>query len=391
MPYSYGPSGMKKSLLYIANVRMPTEKGHAVQIMNMCASFAELGWEVTLLVPHRKTPITADPFEFYNVPPSFKIARIFALDIAWRGPISYWLDTLAFSLGAAWYALWRNPAFIYSRDSFPLAIVSFLRPWGLVFEVHTGRRGYSLSRVFRIAKIVTITRGLRDLYVERFGIDARKILVEPTGVDLRRFDETPDKSALRRERGIPVDAFVVGFAGKLTTMGEGKGVEDLLRAFAQFREREARAHLLIVGANRDEVPGLERAASLYGVPPRALQLVEHVENARVATYLQAADILVMNYPDLEHYAHYMSPFKLFEYMASGVPFVTTDLPSVREVVDENLTTFVAPGDTHALAETLVTVARDREVAHLRALRARLAVAQYTWPKRAERIAAFVTS
>ena len=99
----------------------------------------------------------------------------------------------------------------------------------------------------------------------------------------------------------------------------------------------------------------------------------------------------MNYPDLEHYAHYMSPFKLFEYMASGVPFITTDLPSVREVVDERMTTFVAPGDYEALAAALVAVARDQGAAQVRARRAREEVTRYTWPLRAERIATFVSS
>src|SRR3989344_298983 len=348
----------KQSLLYIANVRMPTEKGHAVQIMNMCASFAELGWGVTLLVPHRKTPITADPFDYYDVPRTFKISRVFSLDIAYKGWWSYWLDTLVFSIGAALYALRRNPDVIYSRDSFPLAFISLLRRRGLVFEVHTVRQGLSLARVFKVARIVTITCGIRDAYAERLGALESPWTVEPTGVALRRFANLPEKAALRRHYGLHAEDFVVGFAGKLTTMGKEKGVSDLLKAFALLLRTRPHARLLVVGVNAEEMPGLLDAVRALGIPESRLALVEHVENVEVAKYLTACDALVMSYPDLPHYAHYMSPFKLFEYMASGVPFVTTDLPSIREVADERMASFVPPEDCEALARALEDIARD---------------------------------
>ncbi len=379
----------KPSLLYIANVRMPTEKGHAVQIMNMCASFAECGVDVTLLVPHRKTPITADPFDYYDVPRTFKIARIFSLDIASRGWWSYWLDTFVFSLGAAFYALRRNPDTIYSRDSFPLAFISFVRRRGLVFEVHTVRQGFSLARVFKVARIVTITKAIRDTYAKRFGMAREAWVVEPTGVALRRFEGLPGKLALRSTYGIDRAAFVIGYAGKLTTMGEEKGITDLFKAFALLAQTIPGVRLLVVGANVDEVPRLIEAARMLAIPEEALVLVGHVENAEVAKYLVTCDALVMNYPNMEHYARYMSPFKLFEYMASGVPFVTTDLPSIREVADETMASFVPPGDHGALAHALHDIARDPARASERARLARIAVAHYDWPARAARILAFV--
>lgn len=56
------------------------------------------------------------------------------------------------------------------------------------------------------------------------------------------------------------------------------------------------------------------------------------------------DVIVMNYPNTEHYAHFMLPLKLFEYMASSVPIVTSDLPSVMEILNKNNFLFVKVGN-----------------------------------------------
>jgi hypothetical protein len=34
---------MKHKLVYIADIRLPTEKAHGIQIMEMCSAFADLG------------------------------------------------------------------------------------------------------------------------------------------------------------------------------------------------------------------------------------------------------------------------------------------------------------------------------------------------------------
>ncbi len=44
-------------LAYIANIRLPTEKAHGYQIMQMCHAFAHQQVDVTLFHPHRyQTP-----------------------------------------------------------------------------------------------------------------------------------------------------------------------------------------------------------------------------------------------------------------------------------------------------------------------------------------------
>ncbi|MEK7156510.1 MAG: glycosyltransferase, partial [Patescibacteria group bacterium] len=86
---------------------------------------------------------------------------------------------------------------------------------------------------------------------------------------------------------------------------------------------------------------------------------------------------------------FTSPLKLFTYMASGVPIVTSDLPSIREVVDEK-SAFLVPADNpDALAEGIMQALENTEDATRRAGAARVLLPGYTWAKRAERILAFL--
>src|SRR3989344_4233797 len=83
---------------YIANVRMPTEKAHGLQIMEMCSAFAKEGAEVTLFVPWRFNKIKIDAFSYYGIGRVFKIKKIPAIDIMpiWGGRAGFFLLQVSF-------------------------------------------------------------------------------------------------------------------------------------------------------------------------------------------------------------------------------------------------------------------------------------------------------
>src|SRR5688572_33451232 len=72
-------------LLYIANIRLPTEKAHGLQIMQNCEAFADTGAEVELWVARRtNTPemkAIADVWAHYGVKRNFIVRRIPCIDL----------------------------------------------------------------------------------------------------------------------------------------------------------------------------------------------------------------------------------------------------------------------------------------------------------------------
>jgi glycosyltransferase involved in cell wall biosynthesis len=57
-------------------------------------------------------------------------------------------------------------------------------------------------------------------------------------------------------------------------------------------------------------------------------------------------------------ARWTSPLKMFEYMAAGRPIVASDLPVLREVLDDEIAELVPPGDLDAMARAIQRLAND---------------------------------
>ncbi len=114
----------------------------------------------------------------------------------------------------------------------------------------------------------------------------------------------------------------------------------------------------------------------------------HVPPADVAAHLARADILVLPNPASAIATHATSPLKLFEYMASRKAIVATDLPSIREVLTDDVNAIlVPPGDVDAMAAAIRRLANDRPLRESLAAAAHAAVGAYSWERRAERLEA----
>ena len=87
-------------LIYIVNVRIPTQMGHGYQITKMCESFALAGVEVELWAPTRENPIRQDAFDFYGLERNFVIREIKSFD--WLKYVKY-LGAVSFYLQSWWF------------------------------------------------------------------------------------------------------------------------------------------------------------------------------------------------------------------------------------------------------------------------------------------------
>ena len=163
-------------LLYVANNRLPTEKAHGLQIVQMCEAFAQAGYEVTLVTPRRlNTPemnTISDLWAHYGVEKNFAFKRLPCLDLLNTAParfqqIAFLLQTLTYLLSLWIWLLFHRFDVYYTRDLFLGVFLKLARPWHtLVYEVHQlhqsslGRRlqGFLVRRV----KTVTVTGHLAD-------------------------------------------------------------------------------------------------------------------------------------------------------------------------------------------------------------------------------------
>jgi len=378
-------------ITYIANSRIPTERANGVQIMNMCQAFAVAGHEVTLLVPRRINPVKGDAFDYYGISRSFKLRYLPTLDLVEWGRIGFLIQAATFAVSALFHTLRERPEAVYARDEVSLWLLSFFRRQ-LFWEVHTNRSNVIIARVLKKCDgIVAITAGIKRFFVEK-GYPEKNFMVAHDGVNLESFKKiSGDKRALRSELGLPDSRLIASYIGKYKTMDQGKGVDELIHVFPEILSAVPNAFLLIVGINADEQAEVKAVIERAGIPAESHAIVGHVPHAKALAYQKASDALIINYPNQPHFAHYASPLKLFEYMASGNAIVASDLPSTREVLSDESACFVRPDDERDLARGIIETFKHPELAKSLGAAAFAKVQQYTWQHRAEAIVAFMSS
>jgi len=385
----------KPIITVLCNTRFPSTAAHGAYLARLCESLAGQGTIVELVVPKRFKEVKEDPLKYYSVKTPFVVRKIWSFDFLIFGRVlgrlAYLLQYANFYFFVLVFFLFRSrKRIIYIMDNLGGLLHFF--GYRLIFETHVGigsYRKYFLSLLKKADKFVVVNSIIKNDLV-RAGFRAGDILVAPNGVDLDSFSGDEPKESLRQKLGLPISAEIISYIGKYKTMGEDKGVLGLAQAFKSVRQNRHKAHLLIVGLADEEKKELDSEILHFGIDKGVYTLVGHVAQVEVGRFMRASDVLVMNYPNTEYYAGYMSPMKMFEYMAARRPIVTTDLPAIREILDESNAVLVKPGNKADLEHGVMKVLDDGEFGKQIVDRAYEKVLNYTWSKRAERILNFIS-
>ncbi len=344
---------------------MPTEKAHGIQIMKMCEAFADLGHEVILVVPYRFNHIKDNPFEYYGVTKNFKIKRLPSVDLVIFGKIGFLIQSISFAKFALLYSIFYKADIIYSRDEVLVIFLSFLHR-NIFWESHTNTYNFFVKKFIRkIKRVVVITKSLKNFYLSK-GINNLKILVAPDAVDIKEFNVSLSKEESRDKLGLPQDKKIVMYTGHLYGW---KGV-GILAQSAELLGKDT--FVVFVGGTDECIDEFKNKYTLDNI-----LILGRKSHKEIPYYLKTADVLVLPNTAKEDVSKlYTSPMKLFEYMASGVAIVASDLPSIREILNEVNSTLVEADNPKALA-TGIKKALNKD-----GKKAMEDVRQYTWENRA---------
>lgn len=374
----------KNKIIYLANVRLPTEKAHGIQIVKMCEALAERGLEAELVVPNRLNSIKDDVFDYYGIKKNFILNKLPCIDLisraVWLGPIAYWVEALSFAWSVKKY-LRRFSCIVYTRE---LSNIAFLGPGNkIVYEAHNlPKRPNAIYSYWlnKINNLIVITQGLRDDFIA-LGFQAERVLVAPDAVDLKMFCITDSQSNCRGQLNLPLDKKIILYTGHLY---DWKGADVLLEAAKLLPE----CLVVFVGGTDADVDNLRNKAQSNQV--ENILIVGHRPVGEIPAYLCAADTLVLpNSAKSKISARYTSPLKLFEYMASRRPIVASDLPSLREILTGETATFFESDNPRSLAEGIKFVLENPVMTAKKAESAFLKVQNYTWEKRVRNILKFI--
>lgn len=189
------------------------------------------------------------------------------------------------------------------------------------------------------------TAGLPSVYVANsnesaaaasrdLAIPASRLVVIPRGRDLERFHPADEVSRrlCRAEIGLAADERIAITVGRLIA---SKNHELILSALASARASFDRLVIVGDGPNRSRLECLARQLGLADVVV-FLGVRNDVDNL-----LRAADVFIFAS------AFEGAPGAVIEALATGLPSVVIDIPSVREIANNSGAIFFAPGDVDA--------------------------------------------
>lgn len=192
------------------------------------------------------------------------------------------------------------------------------------------------------------------------------------------------KEDIKKLFNLPTDKVIFGYVGKYTTLGESKGVNEIIRAYATVHKNESNTHLLIVGLEETEKIIVKKLLCDLDIPDHAVSLFS-LRQDHFSYYVAVADVLLMNYPDSEHYAHFMSPTKLFAYLASGQPIISSDLPSIRFIASNDEVIFVEPNNIEKYAIAMLDASKNLSDLGKDVYKRKMLARKYDWKERANKI------
>ncbi len=367
-------------LIYIANIRLPTEKAHGIQIMEMCVAFTGQGVSVELVIPQRKNILLDDPFVYHDVPRVFSIHKLPTLDFVRFGRVGFWISLMSFIISIAVYSVFKKDVIFYTRDE---GVALSLRLLGkqVVWEGHTGQRNFLVQLLLRLQiPLVVITEALKTLYIS-MGATLSKIIVAPDGADITRFNIKTTQTEARNELGLPLDKKIALYKGHLY---ERKGAHTLARATTCLKEKNVIC--VFIGGTESDIESFKQE---FGNLENVL-ILGNRPRKETPVYQRAADVLIIPNSAKDDVSKlYTSPMKLFGYMASGVPFIASDLPSLREIVNDTLAYFFTPDDPESLCDAIINVLDNYEDAKKKAVESLALAENYSWQKRAQNIIDFI--
>ncbi len=165
------------------------------------------------------------------------------------------------------------------------------------------------------------------------------------GVGVRHFQ--PGRSDVRRRFGLPEDAAVIGFVGRLTN---DKGIPALIEAFERVLQTMPQSHLLLVGwfdLSDDKLDS--RVRDRITRHPRIV-CTGFVDD--VAPYYRAMDLLILP-TQREGF-----PNVVLEASATGIPVITTLSTGASDSVVNGDTCLLVPGDPRSISAATLGLLLD---------------------------------
>ncbi len=363
-------------------------------IVNMsvrnAASFAGLGYETHLCVGAGADSDTAgDIRDFYGLGslPALRIHRVSRMQK--RGN-NYSLSVFRYAWRLIRTLRHQDHVAVFTRESGFLPFLAWLRTHPRVsgyYELHdlyadlswcprkrTGfYREWFYEHLFlpRIDGVVCITRSQQELYRKIF--PSLPSVAFPLGTTPVSALPQPEERRKRR---------TLMYVGH---MHADKGIDFLLKAAAILARQNIQT--VFLGGKPEKIPHFQKKAAEIGAGDAATFISFQPPEQMHRALDETASIGIVMLKDTFYNRYLTCPVKALDYLSHGIPAIGSDLPSVREVLDDS-GTYVKADDLNGFAGSVLSLLDDADRYARKSEQALQRANEISWEKRARILVAF---
>lgn len=362
-------------LIYLSSSLLPSKAANSIHVTRMCSAFTEYCNEVTLVCRTEKSLFDSEEIlSSYGVKNHFSVLAIKPWFAKFQSLLAL-PRTLGFLLKHD-----KSSTLIYGRDVLAVAIANFLG-FNCGYEFHS----VSDSKVVRFLEsylfkskntntLVCISQKLKEDYCELYPAFKDKIVVAHDGADCPPVELLETTECLNKQN------VKVGYIGHLYA---GRGIDIIIECAKLLPNIQFE----IYGGVDSDIEECKK------ISPPNMRYHGFIKPSQTARARASCDILVMPYQKkLSIYgknvntSRWMSPMKLFEYMSAKKAILSSDLPVLREVLNETNSVLVSADDVNAWQDAIYSLSQDPERRKQLAERAYLDFTKkFTWSARAKLI------
>ena len=380
---------------YVSNGNFPSRFAHSIQVVKNAQSWSRVSEDfcfyINVDIKHYQQ-FEYDKFNsFYGIKTPFRINKSPFFFVSSNWFITKWtrwfsnLLSKVYFLRVAKQLKKDSCELVYTRT---MGLPAYTLPLGIptIVETHGPPDGakdkdnmYSLLKDKNFLGIITITEELKRRMLA-YGLPEDKVIVAPDGVDLDMYKDNLTKEQARKKLDYPVKGKYALYVGHLY---QDRGIKEILYAAKKMPD----VTFVIVGGHKSDIDYWENEIISLGL--KNINLVGFVENKHVPTYQWMADVLLMPYSHSCRTSEWMSPLKLFEYMASGRAVIASRMKVFEGILRHTENAYLVKADDgESLFAGLHAVFSDNFLMKNIADQALKDIKEYSWDERVKFIIDF---
>lgn len=389
----------EKRILMIGEVDFSKDDAPKVHFLNLAVNFSKLGWKTKAIMYSPEKELCGEEIKSINmnfVPNPLlgnKLVRIAKYLL-----IVPLIIVKIFSFKPQIiYFRFSPPAFLY------LLSIRLYRFFSLNYKVIiefndwvSEQRAIQNEREFKV-KIIeylqvksvhfsdyvrVITTGIKEKLLFH-GTKENKISVIGNGTDINHF--TPiDKTEAKKEIGLNPEYLCVGFIGNFAIW---QGLDYLIQAIPNVLKAKNNVNFILVG-DGPEMQKINNKVSQFRI--KEVILTGRVSYKEAGKYINAFDIGIAPFIEERNASIGLSPLKIRDYAACGVPIITSRIAGLEMVEEENIGILVPPNDSVSLSKAIIELLNNTEKRKKMGKKGRkIAEQYYSWNKIANQIFDFI--